>query len=84
MNQNIGTSIYGHASGGSPLFRQRDPGLFAVWRQWLKDLDGTYEPVRNLDETKPLTGRRDKDRQPRQYELGEKYGVKSNGQVIRL
>jgi hypothetical protein len=69
--------------GGSPLSGRRDPGLFAIWRQWLKDLGGSYEPMRDLSERKP-GGRRDPDRKPRRYELGEKYAIKSNGQVVRL
>ena len=85
MNQNIGTSIYGHASQGSPLSGQRDPGLFEVWRKWLADLGGTYEPVRNLEERKAPTGRRDADTKPRQYELDpEKYAITSKGSVVRL
>ena len=62
----------------------RDPAAFDIWLSWLKDLGGSYTPVRNLDEPKPPTGRRDPDRKPRQYELGEKYGINPNGSVIRL
>jgi hypothetical protein len=62
----------------------RDPRAFEIWLSWLKDLGGSYTPVRNLDEPKPPTGRRDPDKKPRQYELGEKYGINSNGSVIRL
>lgn len=82
---NIGAiPIYGHGTQGSPLSGQRDPNLFHVWLSWLKDLGGTYEPMRDLSEPKAPTGRRDPDRRPRRYPLGEKYGIKSNGQVIRL
>ena len=85
MSKNIGgSSIYGHASGGSPLFGQRDPNLFPVWLGWLRELGGDYEPIRDLEEKKPYTGRRDPDKRPRQYELGDKYGINSNGSVIRL
>lgn len=62
----------------------KDPNLFHVWLQWLRDLGGTFEPYRNLEEPKPHTGRRDLDRRPRQYELGDKYAMTSKGQVIRL
>lgn len=55
----------------------RDENLFHIWLGWLKDLGGTFEPVRNLEDRKtPASGRRDKDRQPRQYELdNDKYGM---------
>ena len=62
----------------------RDPRTFDIWLSWLRDLGGSYTPIRDLEEKKPYTGRRDKDRQPRQYELGEKYGINPNGSVIRL
>ena len=85
MNQNIGTSIQGHASAGSPLFRQRDPSLFHIWLGWLRDLGGSYTPMRDLEEKKPPTGRRNPDIKPRQYELDpEKYGINSKGSVVRL
>ena len=42
----------------------RDPNLFHTWLSWLRDLGGTYEPVRDLDEKKPYTGRRDPDKKP--------------------
>ena len=61
----------------------RDPNLFHLWLSLLKDLGGTYEPMRDLSERKP-GGRRDPDRKPRQYELGDKYAITSKGQVIRL
>ena len=73
-----------------PRFIGRDPNLFHVWLSWLKDLGGTYEPMRDLSERKP-GGRRDPDLKPRQYELGTYsdpdfggYGIKPNGQVVRL
>ena len=54
----------------------KDPQLFEVWRQWLRDLGGTYEPMRDLSEKKPYTGRRDQDTKPRTYELDDKlYGM---------
>ena len=62
----------------------RDPRAFDIWLSWLRDLGGSYTPIRDLDEKKPYTGRRDPDRKPRQYELGEKYGINPNGSVIRL
>lgn len=62
----------------------RDPRAFDIWLSWLRDLCGSYTPIRDLDEKKPYTGRRDPDRKPRQYELGEKYGINPNGSVIRL
>lgn len=69
----------------------RDPAAFHIWLSWLRDLGGTFEPYRNLDEPKAPTGRRDSDRKPRQYEIGTHsdpdfggYGIKPNGQVIRL
>ena len=69
----------------------RDPNLFHVWLQWLRDLGGTYEPMRDLSEPKPPTGRRDPDKKPRQYEIGAHsdpdfggYGIMPGGQVIRL
>ena len=84
MNQNMGASIYGHASGGSPFSGQRDPGLFEIWRGWLKDLGGQYEPMRDLSERKP-GGRRDPDRKPRQYELpADKYAITSKGSIVRV
>jgi hypothetical protein len=62
---------------------------FHIFLSWLRDLGGTFEPVRDLSEKKPLTGRRDPDRKPRQYVIGthdqsRQYGIKPNGQVIRL
>lgn len=62
-----------------------------LWMSWLKDLGGSYEPVRDLSEPKPPTGRRDPDKKPRQYELGTHsdtdfggYGIKPSGQIVRL
>ncbi len=58
--------------------------LLLLWMSWLHDLGGTYEPTPDLSERKP-GGRRDVDRRPRQYELDpEKYGVRTNGSVVRL
>jgi hypothetical protein len=62
----------------------RDPNLFHVWLGWLRELGGACEPIRDLEEKKPYTGRRDSDKRPRQYELGDKYGINPNGSVIRL
>ena len=54
----------------------RDPNLFHIWLTWLRELGGTYEPIRDLDEKKPYTGRRLEDKKPRQYELDDKkYGM---------
>lgn len=61
-----------------------DPRNFDVWMSWLKDFGGKFVPVVNNDDPSPRTGRRDPDRKPRQYELGDKYGINSNGSVIRL
>ena len=48
---------------------------FDLWLTWLKDLGGTFEPYRDLEEHKIPTGRRDPDRKPREYPLDdEKYG----------
>lgn len=63
-----------------------------VWMSWLKELGGSYEPVRDLEEKKPHTdGRRNPDLKPRRYELGTHsdpdfggYGIKPNGQIVRL
>lgn len=61
---------------GNPLFGRRDPGLFEIWRLWARELGLTFEPYHDLEERKPYTGRRDKDRQPRFYELdNDKYGM---------
>ena len=61
---------------GNPLFGRRDPGLFEIFRLWLRELGGTFEPYRDLEERKSYTGRRDKDCQPRPYELdNDKYGM---------
>ena len=85
MNQNRVTSIYGRAPGSSPFSGQRDPTLFHVWLSWLKDLGGTYEPMLDLSEPKPRTGRRDEDKRARQYELpADKYAITSKGSVVRL
>ncbi len=63
----------------------RDPRAFDIWLSWLRDLGGSYTPVRNLEEPKAPTGRRDPDKRARQYELDpEKYAINSNGSVIRL
>lgn len=56
---------------------------------WLKDLGGRYEPVRDLSDPKPRTGRRDEDKKPRQYELGthnpdRQYGITTKGTIVRL
>ena len=68
-----------------PFSGQPDAGLFEIWRGWLADLGGKYEPMRNLEEKKPPTGRRDPDRNPRQYELpADKYAITSRGNVVRL
>ena len=69
----------------SPFSGQPDASLFEIWRGWLADLGGKYEPMRNLEEKKPPTGRRDPDRKPRQYELpADKYAITSKGTVVRL
>lgn len=48
---------------------------FEIWRGWIRDLGGTYEPVRDLSEPKPVTGRRDPDTKPRWYPLNDEvYG----------
>ena len=69
----------------------RDPRAYEIWISWLRDLGGSYTPMRDLSEKKEPTGRRDLDKKPRQYELGAHsdpdfggYGIKPNGQVIRL
>ena len=66
------------ALSGLPINR------FHIWLQWLRELGGTYEPMRDLTEPKPRTGRRDLDRKPRQYLLSdEKYGEDKNGSIWR-
>ncbi len=59
--------------------------LFHVWLGWLKDLGGTYEPVRDLDEPKThKDGRRNPDTKPRQYDLnGEDYQIDKRGVITR-
>jgi hypothetical protein len=74
MKPNEGIPLSGH-----------EENLFHVWLGWLMDLGGTYEPIRNLEERKIPTGRRDIDKKPRRYELDdEKYGVRTNGAIVRL
>ena len=61
---------------GSPLSGRRDPGLFHIWLSWAKDLGLTFEPYRDLSETKEPTGGRDPDKHPRAYALDDKkYGM---------
>lgn len=63
----------------------QDQNLFHIWLGWLRDLGGTYIPMRDLDEKKPYTGRRDPDKKPRQYPLDpEKYAITTKGTIIRL
>lgn len=62
----------------------RDPRALDLWISWLHDLGGSYTPMLDLEEKKPLSGRRDPDKRARQYELGEDYAINSNGSVIRL
>lgn len=63
----------------------RDPNLFHIWLTWLRDLGGFYAPMRDLEEKKPPTGRRNPDKKARQYPLDpEKYAVTSKGSVVRL
>jgi len=47
-----------------------DTNLFHLWLHWLRSLGGTFEPVRDLDEPKPRTGRRDPDKKPRMNPVG--------------
>lgn len=59
-----------------PRFMGRDPNLFHIWLSWLRDLGGTFEPLRDLSEKKPPTGRRNPDIKPGQYDLDDKkYGM---------
>ena len=58
--------------------------LFHIWLGWLKDLGGSFEPMRDLSEPKPLTGRRDPDRKPRDYPLTtDKYTIDNKGAIRR-
>lgn len=49
---------------------------FDVWRSWLADLGGTFEPYRDFEERKKHTdGRRNRDTKPGEHPLdNEKYG----------
>lgn len=77
-----GTSVYGHASTGSPLIGQIN--RFHIFLEWVRSLGGTYEPVRNLDEPKKHTdGRRNPDTKPRQYPLTTEFHTINDKGVIR-
>ena len=68
---------------GSLLSYRRDPSLFHIWLQWLRELGGQFEVYRDLSERKPPTGRRDPDRKPRSYKLdNKKYGMDPNTGTI--
>lgn len=57
---------------------------FDIFLRWLTDLGGTYKIWRNLEEPKPVTGRRNPDTQPRQYVLNpKKYFVDFRGIIRR-
>jgi hypothetical protein len=49
-----------------------DVNPFHLWLEWLRDLGGTYEPLRDLDEPKPVSGRRDPANKPRAYRVSNK------------
>jgi hypothetical protein len=62
-------SIYSYITG------RHDRNLFHIWLTWLLELGGEFLPYVGPGR-KPVTGRRNPDTKPRQYELNpEKYGM---------